>query len=77
MFTIKNYYGFVFVKKRSLGHIDVEAALENLISAVKDASLVNIPRVCEYIMQMWMNKSKVKVWLHMLMFKKNQRSSDK
>ena len=39
----ENDYGFVFVKKSNLGHIDVEAALEDLISAVKDAPLVNIP----------------------------------
>ena len=38
----------VFVcDKSSLGHIDVEAPLEDLISAVKDAPLVNIPGVCE------------------------------
>ena len=44
----ENDYGCVFVRKKSnLGHIDVEAALEDLISAVKDAPLVNIPRVCE------------------------------
>ena len=33
----------LFLWEKSLGHINVEAALEDLISAVKDAPLVNIP----------------------------------
>ena len=48
------------MKKSNLGHIDVEAALEDLISAVKDAPLVNIPRVCYYIRQTFKNIPKAK-----------------
>ena len=69
----ENDYGCVFVKKSNLGHIDVEAALEDLISAVKDAPLVNIPRVCEFITQdVYERNSKENVMV-MLIFQKKAK----